>query len=114
MRENVLLPMGMLNSSYTQPQQESQNRATGYLWGGKEVPGKFHIYPEEAAAGLRITPSRTKPTIRFSLQCIFIPRHLATMCFRLGNCHQLLSHWLWFAIGRIVQRAATSSAKIRF
>jgi CubicO group peptidase (beta-lactamase class C family) len=57
MWKNVLQPMGMEHSSYAQPPPASKDRATGYLRGGKEVPGKYHIYPEQAAAGLWTTPS---------------------------------------------------------
>jgi CubicO group peptidase (beta-lactamase class C family) len=57
MWQNVLQPMGMDHSSYAQPPPASKDRATGYLRGGKEVPGKYHIYPEQAAAGLWTTPS---------------------------------------------------------
>jgi CubicO group peptidase (beta-lactamase class C family) len=54
MWKNVLKPMGMNNSSYTQPPpKENKNKlATGYLADGEEVKGKYHIYPEQAAAGL--------------------------------------------------------------
>lgn len=58
MWENVLKPMGMLNSSYTQPVKKKPTiLATGYYNNGKAVKGKYHIYPEQAAAGLW-----TKPT----------------------------------------------------
>jgi len=57
MWENVLQPMGMNNSSYTQPPANSKNRATGYRVDGTEVKGKYHIYPEQAAAGLWTTPT---------------------------------------------------------
>jgi CubicO group peptidase (beta-lactamase class C family) len=57
MGQNVLQPMGMDHSSYAQPPPPSKDRATGYLAGGREVPGKYHIYPEQAAAGLWTTPS---------------------------------------------------------
>jgi CubicO group peptidase (beta-lactamase class C family) len=57
MWENVLKPMGMDHSSYAQPPPASKDRATGYLQGGREVPGKYHIYPEQAAACLWTTPS---------------------------------------------------------
>ena len=57
MWQNVLQPMGMDHSSYAQPPPASKDRATGYLQGGMEVPGKYHIYPEQAAAGLWTTPS---------------------------------------------------------
>ena len=57
MAHDVLLPMGMDNSSYTQPPPESKDRATGYLRSDTAVPGKYHIYPEQAAAGLWTTPT---------------------------------------------------------
>jgi CubicO group peptidase (beta-lactamase class C family) len=58
MFENVLKPMGMINSSYAQPQPKENQKlmATGYVLGGA-VKGKYHIYPEQAAAGLWTTPT---------------------------------------------------------
>lgn len=59
MWENVLKPLGMNYSSYTQPPSaDKQNLlATGYYNNGKEVKGKYHIYPEQAAAGLWTNPT---------------------------------------------------------
>jgi CubicO group peptidase (beta-lactamase class C family) len=59
MWENVLEPLGMTNSSYQQPPNPSKTNqlATGYLWAEKEVKGKHHIYPEQAAAGLWTNPT---------------------------------------------------------
>jgi CubicO group peptidase (beta-lactamase class C family) len=59
MYEHVLRPLGMTNSSYNQPPAVSQqkNLATGYKTNGNEVPGKYFIYPEKAAAGLWTTPT---------------------------------------------------------
>jgi len=59
MYETVLKPMGMVNSSYTQPlpKEKLKFAATGYYMDGHEVPNKFHVYPEQAAAGLWMTPS---------------------------------------------------------
>lgn len=57
MWEQVLKPMGMTNSSYTQPPSASTLLATGYYPNGKEVKGNYHIYPEQAAAGLWTTPT---------------------------------------------------------
>lgn len=58
MQNEVLNPMGMLNSSYEQPTTiDSTMLATGYRANGYEVPGKYHIYPEQAAAGLWTTPT---------------------------------------------------------
>jgi CubicO group peptidase (beta-lactamase class C family) len=57
--EHVLRPLGMTNSSYNQPPAASQrkNLATGYKKNGNEVPGKYFVYPEKAAAGLWTTPT---------------------------------------------------------
>jgi CubicO group peptidase (beta-lactamase class C family) len=54
MLENVLKPMGMSSSFFTQPPpaKDQKKLATGYYLDGKEVKGKYHIYPEQAAAGL--------------------------------------------------------------
>ena len=59
MKEKVLSTLGMLNSSYSQPLNSSRSKemATGYNYDGKEINGKYHIYPEQAAAGLWTTPS---------------------------------------------------------
>jgi CubicO group peptidase (beta-lactamase class C family) len=59
MQKNVLDPLGMTESSYTQPPPEIKKPllATGYKADGKEVIGKYHIYPEQAAAGLWTNPS---------------------------------------------------------
>ena len=59
MWNNVLNPMGMSNSFYTQPPPADKENllATGYYNDGGEVKGKYHIYPEQAAAGLWTTPT---------------------------------------------------------
>jgi CubicO group peptidase (beta-lactamase class C family) len=58
MMKNVLTPLGMNNSSFNQPPaKEKENLlATGYNV-DKEVEGKYHIYPEKAAAGLWTNPT---------------------------------------------------------
>src|SRR5262245_13950564 len=57
--ETVLKPLGMTNSTYSQPLPADwrPKAATGYRTSGKEVEGKIHIYPEMAAAGLWTTPT---------------------------------------------------------
>ncbi len=59
MYNNVLKPMGMLHSFYTQPPSKGKlkNVATGYSKDGIEIRNKFHVYPEQAAAGLWTTPT---------------------------------------------------------
>ena len=58
-RETVLAPLGMDDSGYEQPLPAARARlaATGYRADGRPVEGKFHVYPEMAAAGLWTTPT---------------------------------------------------------
>ena len=58
-RETVLAPLGMDDSTYEQPLPPARARraASGHKADGRIVPGKFHVYPEMAAAGLWTTPS---------------------------------------------------------
>lgn len=67
MREAVLAPLGMRDSTFAQPLPESlqPRAATGYRADGSPVPGKWHIYPEQAAAGLWTTPS---DLLRFAIE----------------------------------------------
>jgi CubicO group peptidase (beta-lactamase class C family) len=59
MKELVLDKIGMSDSSYEQPlPAEWQKRTpTGTYRDGKLVHGKWHVYPEMAAAGLWTTPT---------------------------------------------------------
>jgi CubicO group peptidase (beta-lactamase class C family) len=58
MYDNVLKPLGMTASSYEQPNKSNPVLlATGYKMDGQEISGKYHIYPEEAAAGLWTNPT---------------------------------------------------------
>ena len=59
MQDNVLKPLGMNSSFYTQPAPPDKRAllATAYHNDGKEVAGKYHIYPEEAPAGLWTNPT---------------------------------------------------------
>ena len=59
LREAVLDKIGMADSSYEQPLPPTRAAATagGTYGDGKSVHGKWHIYPEMAAAGLWTTPT---------------------------------------------------------
>lgn len=59
MRELALNKLGMKNSTYEQPLPASfaARAASGHLNNGELVKGKWHTYPEMAAAGLWTTPS---------------------------------------------------------
>ena len=59
MDRQVLDPAGMHRSTFAQPlpPKRAHEAATGHRRDGAPVPGKFHTYPEMAAAGLWSTPS---------------------------------------------------------
>lgn len=59
MWKQVLEPIGMSKSFYTQPPppQAFKVLATAYNSSGTPVKDKFHIYPEQAADGLWTTPT---------------------------------------------------------
>ncbi|HEV7554061.1 MAG TPA: serine hydrolase domain-containing protein, partial [Kofleriaceae bacterium] len=67
MQDTVLGPAGMTHSSYAQPLPADQAKltATGYEDPHTKVAGRWHIYPEMAAAGLWTTPS---DLVRFGLE----------------------------------------------
>ena len=54
MHELVLEPLGMTHSTYQQPLPDARTKdmATAHPWKGLPLTGKYHIYPEMAAAGL--------------------------------------------------------------
>jgi CubicO group peptidase (beta-lactamase class C family) len=58
LRERVLEPMGMTLSTYESPLPEARwpEAATGYRPDGAPVESSWHVYPEQAAAGLWTTP----------------------------------------------------------
>jgi CubicO group peptidase (beta-lactamase class C family) len=59
MRELVLIPAGMRDSTYEQPLPGPvvARAASGHRATGKPINGQRHIYPEMAAAGLWTTPT---------------------------------------------------------
>jgi CubicO group peptidase (beta-lactamase class C family) len=59
LQEMVLGPLGMNHSSYEQPLPSAKCglAAVGHTSTGQPIKGKWHIYPEMAAAGLWTTPS---------------------------------------------------------
>ena len=54
MQELVLAPAGMSASSFAQPLDPrlEAKAASGHFGDGTELPGRWHIFPERAAAGL--------------------------------------------------------------
>jgi CubicO group peptidase (beta-lactamase class C family) len=59
MKEQVLSKIGMQNSTYEQPLPEKyrENAASAHDRDGTMIEGRWHTYPEMAAAGLWTTPS---------------------------------------------------------
>ncbi|MBT31322.1 MAG: serine hydrolase [Thalassobius sp.] len=59
LKENILMPLGMTNSTYSQPLPEKlhQQASAAYDRGGNLIEGLWHNYPEQAAAGLWTTPT---------------------------------------------------------
>lgn len=59
MQDTVLTKIGMTNSTYEQPlpADRAMHTATGTLANGEAVAGRWHVYPEMAAAGLWTTPT---------------------------------------------------------
>lgn len=59
MRETVLSPLGMTHSSYEQPLPPAlaAMTASGHYPNARPVKGRWHVYPEMAAAGLWTTPT---------------------------------------------------------
>ena len=57
MRELVLDPLGMADSTYEQPLPPARAAvaATAHPWKGRPLAGRWHVYPEMAAAGLWTT-----------------------------------------------------------
>ncbi len=59
MNQHVLLPLGMTQSTFAQPPIgiDTVLLSSGYDNDGKLIPGRYHIYPEEAPAGLWTNPT---------------------------------------------------------
>jgi CubicO group peptidase (beta-lactamase class C family) len=59
MRDDVLRPIGMNNSTFEQPLPPAldRNAARAHSREGTSMGAKWHVYPEQAAAGLWTTPS---------------------------------------------------------
>ena len=59
MRELVLEPLGMADSTFEQPLPAdwASRAAAGHPYKSSPLPGRYHVYPEMAAAGLWTTPA---------------------------------------------------------
>jgi len=59
MRENLFDPLKLKYSTYEQPLPDSKEQmaSTASPWKGQPIKGRYHVYPEMAAAGLWTNPS---------------------------------------------------------
>ena len=59
MQTTVLTPLGMTHSTFEQPlpRDKADQAASGHQANGEVIKGRWHVYPELAAAGLWSTPS---------------------------------------------------------
>jgi CubicO group peptidase (beta-lactamase class C family) len=59
MEELVFEPLAMRDSTFVQPlpRRKHKQAATGHPWRYRALQGKWHVYPEQAAAGLWTTPT---------------------------------------------------------
>jgi len=81
MRELLFDKLGMDDSTYEQPLPFDRHTiaASGTAWNGTTVHGKWHIYPEMAAAGLWSTPSNlAKVLIEVALSNKGMANHILT------------------------------------
>lgn len=57
MKEQILNPLGMEGSFFTQPPSKDAPLAAAYWASGNPLEGKYHIYPEMASSGLWTNPT---------------------------------------------------------
>jgi CubicO group peptidase (beta-lactamase class C family) len=90
MRKTVLEKIGMKESTYAQPLPAARAAlaASGTYANGKVVPGKWHVYPEMAAAGLWTTPS---DLARFAIQIAQSKRGKANHVLSQAMTQQILT-----------------------
>lgn len=90
MQKTVLTPLKMTESTFRQPlpPAKAKETASGYYADGKAVKGRWHIYPEMAAAGLWTTPS---DLARFAIGIQQAVAGKATPVISQSMAHQMLT-----------------------
>ncbi|MGY3617748.1 serine hydrolase domain-containing protein [Bradyrhizobium sp. USDA 10063] len=90
MRELILEPVGMADSSFEQPAPSAltERAAKSHPWNGVETPGGYHVYPEMAAAGLWTTAAD------LALLSVEIMRTLKSRSSKLGLTPETVSSML--------------------
>ncbi len=90
LQKAVLGPLGMTKSTYEQPlpKDRAKETASGYYSNDGAVKGRWHIYPEMAAAGLWTTPS---DLARFAIGVQQAVAGKATSVISQTMAHQMLT-----------------------
>jgi CubicO group peptidase (beta-lactamase class C family) len=90
MRRSVLVPIGMTNSSYQQPLPAAlvPRTAAGHYQFRNEVDGRWHVYPEMAAAGLWTTPT---DLVKFAIEVQLANAGASSRVITPATAHQMLT-----------------------
>lgn len=90
MQEIVFDKIGMHDSTYEQPLPPDRHKmaASGTYWNGEVVPGKWHIYPEMAAAGLWSTAS---DLARFAIEIALSKKGRSNRVLSQGMAREMLN-----------------------
>lgn len=90
MSEAVLVPLGMKHSTFEQPLPPALAplAAAGTNASGKSVEGRWHVYPEMAAAGLWTTPS---DLARFAIEVSKMRAGMSKRVLSPGMAKQMLT-----------------------
>ena len=92
LRDSVLGPLKMKRSTFEQPLPErlAANAARAHGRDGKPIPGRWHTYPEQAAAGLWTTPSDLAKVLlavqqAYAGETRFLPASLTMQMLTIGQ-----------------------------
>jgi CubicO group peptidase (beta-lactamase class C family) len=111
MRDLVLDPLGMTDSTYAQPLPADRraHAARGHRTGGDPIPGGWAVYPEMAAAGLWTTPT---DLARVAIELQHARREGGEILCP-SSAEQILTPWFggWCGIGFIL---AGEGSALRF
>jgi CubicO group peptidase (beta-lactamase class C family) len=90
MKETILSPLHMTNSTYEQPlsKEKIANAAVAHRRDGNPIEGKWHTYPEIAAAGLWTTPS---DLARFAIELMLSLSNKSNKILSSGMIKQMLT-----------------------
>lgn len=105
MREKVLEPIGMAWSSFEQPPTGAlaERTARAHNGGGRPMGAKWHVYPEQAAAGLWTTPS---DLARFAIEVQTAIRGPAGQVLSQASAREMIAPTGVgpFAVGLVIER----------